>query len=230
MRPPVSRSPAARRIVNLAAAAGAALVVAGCSAAHSADREDALAEDLRHDLELASSAGIELAGSQRGRLTVVSAVEQGPRTEPVRAARSATPRALGRKRAAPAPKVEEPAPAPAPEGEAAATEIAAADEETVEPIAPVAEPEPQPSAEPSPAVVEQGSGGSERGRGIGTAIGTVIGVVIRGAVVGGGVDDCDERVHRPRGGVISAGMPLPLPGRVGGGVRFPQTAGTFPRY
>ena len=230
MRPPVSRSPAARRIVNLAAAAGAALVVAGCSAAHSADREDALAEDLRHDLELASSAGIELAGSQRGRLTVVSAVEQGPLTEPVRAARSATPRALGRKRAAPAPKVEEPAPAPAPEVEAAATEIAAADEETVEPIARAAEPEPQPSAEPSPAVVEQGSGGSERGRGIGTAIGTVIGVVIRGAVVGGGVDDCDERVHRPRGGVISAGMPLPLPGRVGGGVRFPQTAGTFPRY
>jgi hypothetical protein len=214
------------RRLSLAVALSAATLALACGKRGGPSR-DALNDDLRHDLELASSAGIELAGAPKGNsLQVVSAVEQWDGAVPVRATRAPAPKATGRRRHAPKPKAEAPAPAPAPEVTEAATEVAEAGPAPEEPT-PAPEPAPEPAAAPAPIVIDGGGGVDQgrRGGGIGTAIGTVIGVVIRGAVVGG-VDPCDERVGHGRRGGISE-MPLPLPGNGGG---FPRGGSTFPRY
>ena len=227
MRSLGSCSPRTVRALRLAALVGAALAVAACSRSR-ADREPAIADDLQHDLVLASSSGIELAGAPRHAVQVVSAIERGPRAAPVRATRAPTPRASGRRRHAPSPKAEEPAPSPAPEIVESATTVAAAGDAAEAP-APASEPEVEQPA-PAPAPVPEGNGGGaetgRRGGGWGTAIGTVVGVVIRGAVVGG-VDHCDERTRRGRNGGI-ASLPIPLPEGVN--PRFPATGSTFPRY
>jgi hypothetical protein len=220
------RTTSGRRLAAAAALSAAALALA-CGKRAEPSR-DALNDDLRHDLELASSAGIELAGSPKnGSVQVVSPVEQWDGAVPVRATRAAAPKATAKRRHAPKPKAHEPAPAPAPQKSEAATVVADAGPAPEQPAPDVTQPAPEPTTAPTPVVID-GGGSTDRGQrgpGVGTVIGTVLGVVIRGAVVGG-VDPCDERVgHGRHGGGISE-MPLPIPGTGGG---FPR-GGTFPRY
>ncbi|MFL5576257.1 MAG: hypothetical protein ACJ79S_09905 [Gemmatimonadaceae bacterium] len=227
-----ARTTNGRRLAAAVVLPAAALALA-CGEGRKPARADALNDDLRHDLELASSAGIELAGAPRnGSLQVVSAIEQTEGSVPVKATRTATPHASGRRRHAPKPKAIEPAPAPEPEVQEGVTTVAESGQAPEEPKPAVTEPAPEPATAPAPVVIDGGSGEDRRhgGGGIGTAIGTVIGVVIRGAVVGG-VDPCDERVERGRrrGGISEMPMPLPLP-LPGNGGDFPRRVGTFPRY
>jgi hypothetical protein len=202
-----------RKSYLLLAGAGA-VVLAACSG----DKKASINDDLKKDLELASSSdGITLANSSpNAGQQVVSAIE---RTTPP--ARQQTPSTrVRRHRAAPKspPRVVK-------------TEALASVNETEEqPVTqqPNAEPAPV-SARPQPVAVSYPSGASSGGddgrvssggAGAGVIIGTILGAVIRGGVVGD-VDRCDPRTDgRRRGGIILGGRSpqLPIPGRIGGQV------------
>lgn len=201
----------------------ACLAAAGCSRSRT-PADSVLADDLQHDLELASTTGIELAGVHKGAVEVTSSVEQGPKAMPVRARRAPRPHAKGHRRAVPSPKAEEPAPTTVPEETAAATIVAAAGESPENP-APAIEPqEPAPAPVAVPDGQEGGAAEGRHGGGWGRAIGTVVGVVIRGGAVG--VDKCDEHERGRRPGGI-ASLPVPIPGGVN--LPYPVTGSTFPR-
>ena len=202
-----------RKTYLLLAGAGAELL-----AACSGDKKAAMNDDLKKDLELASSNdGITLANSSYNAGTqVVSAIE---RTTPP--ARQQTPSTrVRRHRAAPkAPPQVVKAEAPA--------RVAETEPQSVAP-APVAN-DPTPVSPRPHAVVVSSSGGSSSGSGggdddrcdprtdgrigDGSVIGAILGAVIRGGIVGG-VDDRDPRGDARRGGRISINNRLP--GRVGG--------------
>ena len=193
--------------------AGAA-VLAACSA----DKKAAINDDLKKDLELASSSdGITLANSSpNAGQQVVSAIErtspparqQTPsnRVRTHRAAPKSPPRVVKTVARATVDQNEEQSVAPAP----------------VDPT-PVS-PRPQPVAVSYPSGASSGgddgrvsSGGSTAG----AVLGTILGAVIRGGVVGD-VDNCDPRtdgpMRRPRG-VYRLPPTFPGSGRIGGGVR-----------
>ena len=205
-----------RKSYLLLAGAGA-IVLAACSG----DKKASITDDLKKDLELASSSdGITLANSSpNAGQQVVSAIE---RTTPP--ARQQTPSTrVRRHRAAPKspPRVVQ-------------TEALASVNETEEQSVtqqPNADPAPV-SARPQPVAVSYPSGpssGGDDGRvssggvGAGVVIGTILGAVIRGGVVGGDVDRCDPRTdgRRRAGSTIILGgrsPQLPIPGRIGGQV------------
>ena len=205
---------------------------------------DALSDDLRRDLELAQSEGLELAASaqNRQRTQVVSAIELSPATVPLRSAvkKSARPRP------APAPKraaAVESRPAPEPASEPVVVAVATREPE----ITPQPSAEPLPAPKPAPIPVSHPSGeetavgesetpegdGESEGEveGDGSVIGDIIGVVIRGGHVGD--DHCE--IHE-RGGGRGPGGGIPYPGTVGmpGGIlindRIPVSQPTFPRW
>ena len=189
--------------------AGAA-VLAACSA----DKKTAMNDDLKKDLELASSSdGITLANSSpNAGQQVVSAIEQ---TTPP--ARQQTPTTRVRNHKA-APK----SPPRVVRTQAPATVAQTTEEQSVAP-APV---DPTPSPRPQPVAVSYPSGSSSGGddgrvssggSSAGAILGTILGAVIRGGVVGGDVDNCDPRTdgaHR-RGGIV-IGTRFPGSGRMGG--------------
>jgi hypothetical protein len=195
--------------------AGAA-VLAACSA----DKKTSMNDDLKKDLELASSSdGITLANSSpNAGQQVVSAIE---RTTPP--ARQQTPSNRIRNHK-PAPK----SPPHVVRATAAAT-VAQNERQSVAP-APVdptpVSPRPQPVAVSYPSGASSGgddgrvsSGGSSAG----AVIGTILGAVIRGGVVGD-VDNCDPRTdgRRPRYPItIGRQIPPTFPGsgRIGGILR-----------
>lgn len=194
-----------------------AVALAACSA----DKKTAINDDLKKDLELASSSdGITLANSSpNAGQQVVSAIEQ---TTPP--ARQQTPtNRVRRHRAAPKspPRVVR--------TEARATVAQATEEQSVAP-APVdptpVSPRPQPVAVSYPS--GRSSGGddgrvSSGGSTAGAVLGTILGAVIRGGVVGD-VDNCDPRTEgtmRRRGGGIVIPMTFPGSGRMGGRVTRP---------
>lgn len=218
---PVSR----RRRRYLALAALGMAAVAACSGRERARPVDA---DLGHDLDLASTTGIELANRGGAGTQVVSAIEETPRSAPHQSA-ARTPKSMGRRRH----KIATPK-ADAPEATvmvadheavaAATTEPAAGPEPTA--TAPAPTPDPGPAVTPEPVSYPAG-GGTEAGRGQGGGGGGIIGIigaVLRGGM--GGVDRCDERHGRGRHGGGIGGVMIPMPG--GGGQRWPS--GTFPRY
>jgi outer membrane biosynthesis protein TonB len=190
--------------------AGAA-VLAACSG----DKKTAMNDDLKKDLELASSSdGITLANSSpNAGQQVVSAIE---RTTPPARQQTPTTRVRNHK---PAPK----SPPQVVRAKAPATVAQTTEEQSVAP-APV---DPTPSPRPQPVAVSYPSGSSSGGddgrvssggSGVGAVLGTILGAVIRGGVVGGDVDNCDPRTdgqHR-RGGII-IGTRFPGSGRMGTG-------------
>lgn len=194
--------------------AGAA-VLAACSA----DKKTAMNDDLKKDLELASSSdGITLANSSpNAGQQVVSAIE---RTTPPARQQTPTTRVRNHK---PAPK----SPPQVVRTKAPATVAQTTEEQSVAP-APVdptpVSPRPQPVAVSYPSGSSSGgddgrvsSGGSSAG----AIIGTILGAVIRGGVVGGDVDNCDPRTdgrHRG-GGQILINSRFPGSGRIGGVMR-----------
>lgn len=191
-----------------------AVALAACSA----DKKTAMNDDLKKDLELASSSdGITLANSSpNAGQQVVSAIEQ---TTPP--ARQQTPTTRVRTHRA-APK----SPPRVVKTQAPATVAQATEEQTVA----QAPSDPAPvSHRPEPVGVSYPSGSSSGGddgrvssggSGVGVVLGTILGAVIRGGVVGGDVDNCDPRTER-RGGYPNHQIPVrfPLPGRMGGPVR-----------
>jgi hypothetical protein len=199
-----------RKTYLLLAGAGAVLL-----AACSGDKKAAMNDDLKKDLELASSNdGITLANSAGAGTQVVSAIE---RTTPP--ARQQTPSTRVRRHRA-APK----APPRVVKTEAPAT-VAEAEPQSVDPMPAANDPTPV-SPRPQPVAVSYPSGpssGGDDGRvstgsTAGAVIGSILGAVIRGGVVGDD-DQCDPRTdgRRSRGGVlINQRLPIPMPGRVGG--------------
>ena len=196
-----------RKTYLLLAGAGAVLL-----AACSGDKKTAMNDDLKKDLELASSNdGITLANASGNAGTqVVSAIE---RTTPP--ARQQTPSTRVRRHRV-APK----APPQVVKTEASAT-VAESEPQSVapEPVAndptPVS-PRPQPVAVSYPSGSSSGGddGRASTGSSVGAVLGTILGAVIRGGVVGDG-DQCDPRTdgRRAHGGILINNR---LPGRVGG--------------
>lgn len=193
--------------------AGAA-VLAACSA----DKKTAMNDDLKKDLELASSSdGITLANSSpNAGQQVVSAIE---RTTPPARQQTPTTRVRNHK---PAPK----SPPQVVRAQAPATVAQTTEEQSVAP-APVdptpVSPRPQPVAVSYPSGSSSGDDGrvSSGGSSAGAIIGTILGAVIRGGVVGGDVDNCDPRTdgrHRG-GGQILINSRFPGSGRIGGVMR-----------
>ncbi|HEY1951984.1 MAG TPA: hypothetical protein VGG76_04200 [Gemmatimonadaceae bacterium] len=202
-----------RKSYLLLAGAGA-IVIAGCSG-----KKTAVNDDLKKDLELASSSdGITLANSSPNTgQQIVSAIEQTA-PAPKQKAPSNTVR-----RHKPAPK----APPQVAETRAPAS-VKQTEQATVAP-APVAEDPTPVSPRPQPVAVSYPSGpssGGDEGRvstgsGVGAVLGTILGAVIRGGVVGGDVDNCDPRTEGRRGGragTLPNTIPIIIGGRMGGGI------------
>jgi hypothetical protein len=200
-----------RKSYLLFAGAGAVLLVA-CNG----DKKASINDDLKKDLELASSSdGITLANSSpNAGQQVVSAIERA--TPPAR--QQAPSNRVRHHRVAPK------APPQVVQAEASVTVAEAQPQPVAQ--APV---DPTPvSARPQPATVSYPSGpssGGEDGRvsnggsSAGAIIGTILGAVIRGGIVGGGVDNCDPRAdgRHGRGGIqINNRLPFPIGGRIGG--------------
>jgi hypothetical protein len=200
------------RKTYLLLAGASAVLLAACSG----DKKTAMNDDLKKDLELASSNdGITLASSGSAGTQVVSAIE---RTTPP--SRQQTPSTRVRRHRA-APK----APPKVVQTEAPATVAEETEMQSVAMVpsdpAPVS-PRPQPVSVSYPSGPSSGGGDGRVSTGstTGAVIGTILGAVIRGGVVGD-VDECDPRTdgRRRRGTTISINNRFPLPvgiGRIGG--------------
>jgi len=203
-----------RKSYLLLTAAGA-IALAACSG----DKKTSMNDDLKKDLELASSSdGITLANSSpNAGQQVVSAIERT--TPPV-------------KQPTPSDKVRRHKPAPKAPPREVTTEthamVAQIEEQSVAPEPAADIPTPV-SPRPQPVLVSfpnaPSSGGDDgrvsSGSGVGAVLGTILGAVIRGGVVADG-DNCDprtdgRRAHPPIS--INSRMPFPVPGRVGGSSR-----------
>jgi hypothetical protein len=223
------------KLVKLSVVPVAMLAVA-CGRGAS-DEPTVLADDLKRDLQAASSSSVELAATARDYqpTRIVSAIESPRSSAPVR--RRTVRKPVAQPVAANEPEIAK-APDPAPENTIDVPEPQPAEEapapaiDTPTNVAVSPRPTPVGSA---PAPTDAGSGGVGGGSrggglgGVGEAIGTIIGVVVvRGGA--GGIDHCDpRRDRRPNNGPIA--MPNPYPGARGPDViannPFPRRP-TFP--
>jgi hypothetical protein len=203
-----------RKSYLLLAGVGAVLL-----AACSGDKKTSINDDLKKDLELASSNdGITLANSsQTAGQQVVSAIEQTA-PAPKQKAPSNTVR-----RHKPAPK----APPQVAQAKAPAT-VKETEQQSVAP-APVADDPTPVSPRPQPVAVSYPSGpssGGDDGRvssggsGVGAVLGTILGAVIRGGVVDG--DNCDPRSEGRGRSYPNHQIPIVIGGRMGG---IPRSGG-----
>jgi hypothetical protein len=204
-----------RKSYLLLAGAGA-ILLAACSG----DKKTSINDDLKKDLELASSNdGITLANSsQTAGQQVVSAIEQTA-PAPKQKAPSNTVR-----RHKPAPK----APPQVAQAKAPAR-VTETEQQSVAP-APVADDPTPVSPRPQPVAVSYPSGpssGGDDGRvssggsGVGAVLGTILGAVIRGGVVGD-VDNCDPRSEGRGRSYPNHQIPIVIGGRMGG---IPRSGG-----
>ncbi|MFL5615518.1 MAG: hypothetical protein ACJ796_17750 [Gemmatimonadaceae bacterium] len=204
-----------------------AVVLAGC-AKNSASPNRAMNDDLKRDLQLASSSSLDLASQQASKSFALTEIGQSSAPAPATTIRKAAgPKAVRSK----APTVKAaPEPTPAVNTVEATTTVA------VEAPAPVTAPVPDATApavpRPSPTPVDpnggegahgQNGGGAAQGSGDGggSILGTIFGAIIRGGTVDG--DHCDPRGGRrgpPRGGVYVPG-PYSLPNGIPSG-RVPR--------
>jgi hypothetical protein len=213
-----------RKSYLLLAGAGAVLL-----AACSGDKKASINDDLKKDLELASSSdGITLANSSpNAGQQVISAIE---RTAPPARQQAPSTRVRRHKAAPKAPPQVVQARTPATVTETEQQSVASAP--SANDPTPVS-PRPQPVAVSYPSGPSSGgddgrvsSGGSSAG----AIIGSILGAVIRGGV-GGDVDTCDPRTDGRHGpAAINTRFPFPNGGRVGGSSRSggPPTS-RFPR-
>lgn len=169
-------------------AGASAVLLAACSG----DKKTSINDDLKNQLELASSTdGITLANSSpNAGQQVVSAIEQT--SPPTR-------------QQAPSAKVRHHKPAPKSPPQVVRTQAPATVAQTeTQSVAPAPADDPTPvSPRPQPVAVSYPSGpssGGDDGRvstgggsGVGAVLGTILGAVIRGGVVMGDGDNCDPR-------------------------------------
>ncbi|HEX9084762.1 MAG TPA: hypothetical protein VF836_08495 [Gemmatimonadaceae bacterium] len=212
-----------RKSYLLLAGAGAVLL-----AACSGDKKASINDDLKKDLELASSSdGITLANSSpNAGQQVVSAIEQ---TAPPARQKAPSNRARTHRAAPKSPPQVVRTQSPA--------TVAQVEPQSVSP-APVADDPTPVSPRPQPVAVSYPSGpssGGDDGRvssggsSVGAVLGTILGAVIRGGVVGGDGDNCDPRTDGRHGQTLPNNrIPFPVPGRSGGIGRSGVSIGGFP--
>jgi len=216
-----------RKSYLLLAGVGAVLL-----AACSGDKKASINDDLKKDLELASSSdGITLANSSpNAGQQVVSAIEQ---TAPPARQKAPSNRARTHRAAPKSPPQVVQTQAPATVAQVEPQSVAPAPAADPTPVSP----RPQPVAVSYPSGPSSGGGDgrvSSGGSSVGAVLGTILGVVIRGGVVGGDVDNCDPRTDGrhgrtlPNGRIPPYGIPFPVPGRSGGIGRSGVTIGGFP--
>ena len=194
----------------------AGLIVAACSG-----KSSSMSDDLKKDLDLASSSdGLALASSSAKGSEVVSAIERTNPPAPRQVAQSQ--RVVKHK--------------PAPKATPAPVETQKADvsrDVEPQPVAVVNTPvDPEPSQSPRPRPVEMPSGSGttiERGGGssVGAVLGGILGVVLRGGIVVGD-DACDPRTDGRRRVPSSINDRIPvINGTFPGSGRFPGTGRRF---
>lgn len=186
----------------------AGLIVAACSG-----QKKTMSDDLKKDLDLASTSdGLALAPSAAKGSQVVSAIERTTPPAPRQIAQSQ--RVVKHK--------------PAPKAPPAPVETQKADVSTqveTQPVAVAQTPaDPEPAQSPRPHPIETPSGsGVQVGRGGGSSIGAVLGgiagVILRGGIVIGDGDACDPRTDgRARNpGSINQRFPVGIGGTFPGG-------------
>jgi hypothetical protein len=207
-----------RKSYLLLAGAGAVLL-----AACSGDKKASINDDLKKDLELASSSdGITLANSSpNAGQQVISAIE---RTTPPARQQAPSTRVRHHKAAPKSPPQVVQAKAPATVTETEPQSVASTP--SANDPTPVS-PRPQPVAVSYPSGPSSGGddGSVSRGSSAGAVIGTILGAVIRGGVVGGDGDNCDPRTEgrgRTRGSINNR-IPPSFPGRIQvGGILLPR--------
>ena len=200
-------------------AVGLAAVLAACGKNATSNR--GLSDDLKRDLQLASSTDLGLASQQATKQYALTEIGQTSAPAPATAAkRGAGPKAVKSK----TPTVKA-APEPTITTETTEPQVEVASQAP----APTAEPVPEPSAPavPRPSPVDPNAGGAgsrgQSGGGVGpgqsdgggSIIGAIFGAVIRGGVVDG--DHCDPRTDgrhrgRPPYGGSYPNTPHPAPG------------------
>lgn len=199
---------------------GAVVALAACSGG---DKKTAANDDLKKELELASTSdGLGVGtGAVNPSTQIVSTIE---RTAPAPRAPAASARAPRHHRApthtvAPV-ETEAPATVTTPEPTPVATEPVAADPTPVSP-----RPTPQTASYPGGNAGTIGRG-PDAGPSAGSVLGSILGAVIRGAVVGGmGGDTCDPRTDGRHG---RGGARLPVGSTFPGGIVISRL-GTVPR-
>ena len=210
-----------RKSYLLLAGAGAVLL-----AACSGDKKASMNDDLKKDLELASSSdGITLANSSpNAGQQVISAIE---RTAPPARQQAPSTRVRRHKAAPKSPPQVVQAKAPATVTETEQQSVASTP--SANDPTPVS-PRPQPVAVSYPNGPSSGGDDgrvSSGGSSVGAVLGTILGAVIRGGVVGDG-DDCDPRTDG-RHTSVNNRIPFPVPGRSGGRIsRSGVTIGGVP--
>jgi hypothetical protein len=214
-----------RKSYLLLAGAGAVLL-----AACSGDKKASMNDDLKKDLELASSSdGITLANSSPNAGTqVISAIE---RTTPPARQQAPSARVRHHKPAPKSPPQVVQAKAPATVTQTEPQSVASAP--SANDPTPVS-PRPQPVAVSYPSGPSSGGDDgrvSSGGSSVGAVLGTILGAVIRGGVVGGDVDNCDPRTEGRNGRAVNNRLPFPIPTGVYGPSRSSggPPMGRFPR-
>ncbi|MFN2398497.1 MAG: hypothetical protein ABR543_07620 [Gemmatimonadaceae bacterium] len=188
--------------------APAIVLIAACGRSDSVSNDRAaITNDLRKDLDLAATSGIELAANDYEPRRFVSDIEQPLGHEQ---GRGGAPKLQPRRRATPKPS---------PEIVAVATDELEPEVVTIaavpQPESPVLAPVPMPAPEPTqPARNDESEGRGSRGSGLGD----IVEVVIRGGSVGV-IDKCEKHGHGGRRG----GFPVAI------NTRFPIGNPTFPR-
>jgi hypothetical protein len=206
-----------------------AVVLAACGR-HSAPTNQAMSDDLKHDLDQVAGQGLDLASQQKSAAFPLTETAPTSSPAPSHSLRKAPgPKAVASKKptvkAAPAPVVAE------------NTENVKAEAPAAPAPAPTVQQAPDPSApavpRPSPIPVDPNagsgaSGGDGGGRSTGagdggSVLGGIFGVIIRGAIGDG--DHCDPRTDGRRGhggvygrGGVYGGTYPAVPARIPGGI------------
>ena len=215
-----------------------AVVVAACGK-NGAPTNRPMSDDLKRDLQLASSSNLDLASQQAGKSFALTEIPMSPTPSPTKALKKAQsgPKAVRSKhptvKATPEPTVV--ANAEDPQTEIMQKAPSPTTEQVPDPSAPAV---PRPS--PTPTIPTGGEGahgrdgagpnagsgdggrGPSTGDGIGGIIGGIFGAILRGGVVDG--DHCDPREGRGRRRLpppmSSPNDPVPMPFPRGGRIPF----------
>lgn len=186
------------RIVLISAAG---LIAAACSG-----KEKTMSDDLKKDLDMASSSdGITLGTSSAKGSQVVSAIERTTPPAPRRVAQSQ--------------RVVKHKPAPTPPAPVVAQKATVTEEVAMQPVITQQTPiDPGPASSPRPRPVDNAGGGISVGRGGGSNAGAILGGIISVVLRGGGVDgdQCDPRTDGRGRTPVSINS------------RIPVIRGTFP--
>ena len=180
-----------------------AVVLAACGR-NSAPTDRAMSDDLKRDLQLATTSGLDLASQQRAKAFALTEIPQSSSPSPAPTLKKASgPKAVRSKhptvKASPEPSVV--AKAEDPQTEVMQRDPSPTTEPTPDPTAPaVPRPSPTPT-DPNGGEGAHGHGGGGRNRGAsdgGSVLGGIFGVILRGAI--GDEDHCDPRRDGPVGG------------------------------